>query len=114
MGLATGRKIREHSQYCHGGRIIENGGIADNEFRVTTLFKKCLDSQNDEGLRISTFESMRCHLELKNCDTVAVTGPVHMHGHGYGNIIFQTACTKTRPDGIPCDWPYTRNAPITA
>jgi hypothetical protein len=48
----------EHSRDCHGGGIGENGGIADYEFKVTAVFKKCLDRQIDEGLRITAFESL--------------------------------------------------------
>ena len=47
----------EHSRDCHGGQVGERGGIADYKFKVTGVFRKCLDRQIDEGLRISKCEA---------------------------------------------------------
>ena len=47
----------EHSRDCHGGQVGERGGIADYKFRVTGVFRKCLDRQIDEGLRITACET---------------------------------------------------------
>ena len=47
----------EHSRDCHGGQVGERGGITDYNFRVTGVFKKCLDRQIDEGLRITACET---------------------------------------------------------
>ena len=51
-GLGVGNRKKdvqswmwEHSRDCHGGRIGENGN-PNYEFRVTAVFKKCLQPNN--------------------------------------------------------------------
>ena len=47
----------EHIRDCHGGVPGEDGGMNDYKFKVTGVFKKCLDRQVDEGLRITECET---------------------------------------------------------
>ena len=42
----------EHSGDWHGGVVGPNGGMEDYDFSVASVFKKCLDRQVEEGLRI--------------------------------------------------------------
>ena len=42
----------EHNRECHGGVLREERGRLDYEFNVTGVFRKCLDRQVDEGIRI--------------------------------------------------------------
>ena len=42
----------EHSRDWHGGVVGPNGGMEDYDFSVASVFKKCLDRQVEEGLRI--------------------------------------------------------------
>ena len=62
-GEAQGRKknvksfMWEHSRDCHGGLLGQRGGIGDYQFSVTGVFRKCLDRQVDEGLRILQCEN---------------------------------------------------------
>ena len=46
----------EHCRNSHGGQLGHDGGIADFKFKVSGSFKKCMDRQIDEGLRISACE----------------------------------------------------------
>ena len=46
----------EHCRDRHGGQLGHDGGIADFKFKVSGSFKKCLDRQIDEGLRITVCE----------------------------------------------------------
>jgi hypothetical protein len=62
-GLAEGRKknvksfMWEHSRDCHGGTVGQQGGVEDYMFIVSGAFRKCLDRQVDEGLRILQCEN---------------------------------------------------------
>ena len=47
----------EHCRDCHDGDLGEDGGMRDYKFEVTGVFKKCLDRQVDEGLRITRCEA---------------------------------------------------------
>ena len=47
----------EHSRDIHGGVLGAEEGVSDYEFKVTGVFKKCLDRQIDEGLRIFDVEA---------------------------------------------------------
>ena len=47
----------EHCRDCHGGVLGLEGGKNDYKFEVTGVFRKCLDRQIDEGLRITECES---------------------------------------------------------
>ena len=42
----------EHCRDCHDGVVGDEGGMGDYMFKVSGVFKKCLDRQVDEGLRI--------------------------------------------------------------
>ena len=64
VGVEFGKKKKdvkswmwEHSRDCHGGVIGEEGGMFDYKFSVTGVFRKCLDRQVDEGLRITECEA---------------------------------------------------------
>ena len=48
----------EHSRDCHGGQVGDGGGIDDYKFKVSGAFKKCLNRQVDEGLRMTASESL--------------------------------------------------------
>ena len=47
----------EHCRDCHDGSIGDGGGVMDYKFKVTGVFRKCLDRQVDEGLRITECEA---------------------------------------------------------
>ena len=47
----------EHNIDCHGGILGQQGGVEDYMFSVTDVFRKCLDRQVDEGLRILQCEN---------------------------------------------------------
>ena len=42
----------EHSRDFHEGNVGVNGGMLDYKFEVWGVFRKCLDRQIEEGLRI--------------------------------------------------------------
>ena len=46
----------EHTQNVHRGQIGDNGGVSDNRFKVSSNFKRCLQRQIDEGLRMKRKE----------------------------------------------------------
>ena len=46
----------EHVRDTHGGVVGENNGFNDFEMKVTGRFRKCLDRQVDEDLRMQEFE----------------------------------------------------------
>ena len=47
----------EHCREHHEGYVGGDGGMSDYVFKVTGQFRKCLDRQIDEGLRITECES---------------------------------------------------------
>ena len=47
----------EHVRDVHGGVVGENNGMNDYQMNVTGRFRKCLDRQVDEDLRLQEFES---------------------------------------------------------
>ena len=52
----------EHTRDVHGGQTDEQGGISDYKFHIANTFKKCLQRQIDEGLRIKRKEAEGCIL----------------------------------------------------
>ena len=46
----------EHVRDVHGGAVGENNGMNDYQMKVTGRFRKCLDRQVDEDLRMQEFE----------------------------------------------------------
>ena len=52
----------EHTRDVHGGTVGEHGGVKDFKFSVSGKFRKCLDRQVDEGLRIQRREREGCVL----------------------------------------------------
>lgn len=62
-GEAQGRKknvksfMWEHCRDYHDGVLGQRGGKGDYKFSVTGVFRKCLDRQVDEGLRILQCEN---------------------------------------------------------
>ena len=47
----------EHCRDYHDGVLGQRGGKGDYKFSVTGVFRKCLDRQVDEGLRILQCEN---------------------------------------------------------
>jgi hypothetical protein len=47
---------------CARGHIGDKGGVNDYRFKVSSTFKRCLQSQIDEGLRIKRKENDGCIL----------------------------------------------------
>ena len=47
----------EHCREHHEGYVGGDGGMSDYVFKVTGQYRKCLDRQIDEGLRITECES---------------------------------------------------------
>ena len=47
----------EHSRDFHGGVVGGNGGLEDYRMRVTGRFRKCLDRQVDEDVRMQEHEN---------------------------------------------------------
>ena len=52
----------EHTRDVHGGQIGDNGGVSDYRFKVSSKFKRCLQRQIDEGLRMKRKEEEGCIL----------------------------------------------------
>ena len=52
----------EHTRDVHGGQTDKQGGISDYKFHIANRFKKCLQRQIDEGLRIKRKEAEGCIL----------------------------------------------------
>ena len=46
----------EHSRDYHEGQLGDGGGIEDYSFKVSGRFRKCLNRQIDEGLRMTASE----------------------------------------------------------
>ena len=61
VGLYKKKNVKsfmwEHTRDCHEGVIGENDGVEDYRFSVSGVFRKCLDRQVDEGLRIQQCEN---------------------------------------------------------
>ena len=47
----------EHTRDCHDGAVGQHAGIEDYMFSVSGVFRKCLERQVDEGLRILQCEN---------------------------------------------------------
>ena len=47
----------EHTRDCHDGAVDQHAGIEDYMFSVSGVFRKCLERQVDEGLRILQCEN---------------------------------------------------------
>ena len=50
----------EHTRDVHGGQLGDQQGLMDYRFKVTNVFRKCLQRQIDEGLRIIRNENEGC------------------------------------------------------
>ena len=50
----------EHTRDVHGGQLGDQQGLMDYRFKVTNVFRKCLQWQIDEGLRIMRNENEGC------------------------------------------------------
>ena len=46
----------EHTRECHGGVLGDDGGMDDYKFRVAGRFRKCLQRQVDEDIRMQEYE----------------------------------------------------------
>ena len=46
----------EHARDCHGGQVGAEGGVGDYKFKVSGVFRMCVNRQIDEGLRMSACE----------------------------------------------------------
>ena len=54
--------IWEHTHDMHAGLVGDDGGIQDFNFKVAGTFRKCLQRQVDENVRIQNCESGVGHL----------------------------------------------------
>ena len=59
-GARTGKKVKswmwEHVRDYHGGLVGENGGMKDYTVKMTGQFRRCLQRQVDEDMRMQEFE----------------------------------------------------------
>ena len=65
-GQQTKQRIKswmwEHARDVHGGQVGPNGGENDYKFEVKNMFRKCLERQVDEEIRMKMREREGCIL----------------------------------------------------